>query len=455
MTRNLLFSFLILLLLMPALSNCKKVLDISEPDQLTSAKVFNDDSLAFAGLIGIYYQMMREPGNLLNGGVSVLAGLSADEITPLQFRRDMEFFINDIQDRNPILNDTLWIKGYRYVYYCNTMIEGLTKPNTITPALRDRIIGEAKCLRSFCYYYLSQLFGDVPLITGTYISTNAAMARTPVTTIYQQLVADLKEGITLLDDSHANDFVGKLACEALLARVYLHVKDWPNAELYSNAVIQSGICQLEPNLEDVFKVSSREVIFQLQPADYPHNAVEGYLFQVPVNGSEPLYTISQGLVNSFAANDLRKKEWIKPTLLNGIVYHMPWKYKIATATSMSNEYNVVMRLAEQYLIRAEARARQSAIKGAVDDLNVIRKRAGLSPLAGTISEDECFLAIENERRHELFTEWGHRWFDLRRTQRINTIMNSKWQHWISEKQLFPIPNKELLLNPNLVQNESY
>lgn len=454
MTRKQLLLSLIVLMLMPSFSNCNKLIEGGGRDTITNQKIFSDDSGAMAALVGIYYKMMNEPGNLMNGGVSILAGLSADEVTPLKFDKDIDFFLNDLKAYNPILSDSLWSKGYRYIYHCNVLIEGLNKPNTISAALRNRIIGEAKCLRSLCYYYLIQLFGDVPLVTSTEIRTNGSMARTPIATIYQQLVGDLKDAASLLDNEHSNAFTSKLSCEALLARIYLHLGDWVNAEAYSTAVIGSGRFELE-SLENVFKVNSREVIFQLQPADYPFNAIEGYLFQVPLNGTEPRYTLSKGLVNSFESNDLRKKQWIKSVTINGINYHQPWKYRVAMATAVSNEYNVVMRLAEQYLIRAEARARQSLIAGAMIDLNIIRDRAALPLLHGAMSMEDCLQAIETERRHELFSEWGHRWIDLKRTKRINAILSSKWQHWESEKQLFPIPEIEIALNPKLEQNDGY
>jgi hypothetical protein len=441
--------------LLPVFSNCNKLMDAGEPEALTSDQIFSDDSLALGGLVGIYYQMMREPGSLLNGGTSVLAGLSADELTPAQIGKDVDFFLNALQADNSILQDTLWNKGYRYVFYCNTMLEGLSKPNSITPALRERIIGEAKCLRAFCYYYLTQLFGDVPLVTSTAAKDNATLPRMPVATIYQELVKDLEEAMAVLDDNHSNAFVGQSACSALLARIYLHLGDWEKALVYSTAVILSGRFQLEPKLKNVFTVASKEVILQLEPAAYPYNAAEGYFFQAPLSGMEPRYTLSKGLINSFDPADERKKEWIQSIPVNGIEYHLPTKYRIATATSSANEYNVVLRLAEQYLIRAEALARLNNLQGAYKNINVIRMRAGLVELTATDSQADCLQAIETERRHELFTEWGHRWIDLKRTGRIDAIMSAKWLHWKSELQVFPIPAMEVTRNPGLKQNAGY
>src|SRR5690606_19066848 len=110
--------------------------------------------------------------------------------------------------------------------------------------------------------------------------------------------------------------------------------------------------------------------------------------------------------------------------------------------------------AEQYLIRAEARAQLSNIAGAQADLNKIRIRAGLGETLAS-SQNELLTAILQERRFELFTEHGHRFFDLKRTGNLDNVLGSK-PGWNTTDRLFPLPEKELLLNPNLLpQNPGY
>jgi hypothetical protein len=163
------------------------------------------------------------------------------------------------------------------------------------------------------------------------------------------------------------------------------------------------------------------------------------------------------LLNGFESGDERKNAWIKSTTINGITYNFPYKYKVRTtaAGAPKAEYNMVLRLGEQYLIRAEARARQGNIPGAQSDLNAIRARAGL---LNTPAGDKAslLLAIENERRVELFSEWGHRWFDLKRTGRANSILVvEKSPNWQSTDALYPIPQNEIATNPLLTQNAGY
>jgi hypothetical protein len=122
------------------------------------------------------------------------------------------------------------------------------------------------------------------------------------------------------------------------------------------------------------------------------------------------------------------------------------------------EYEVVLRLGEVYLIRAEARA-QLGEANSINDINFIRKRAGLPSYLGATDKSALLTAILHERRLELFTEWGHRWLDLKRTSRIDAIMNiatpQKGGVWTSGAQYYPIVISELQHDPNLVQNPGY
>jgi len=117
-----------------------------------------------------------------------------------------------------------------------------------------------------------------------------------------------------------------------------------------------------------------------------------------------------------------------------------------------------LRLAEQYLIRAEAMAQQNKIPEAAADLNVIRSRAGL-PNTTAATQSAMLAAILQERKAELFTEWGHRWLDLKRTNTVDSVMSvvapQKGGTWQSIQKYYPIPQSELNADPNLVQTPGY
>jgi len=121
----------------------------------------------------------------------------------------------------------------------------------------------------------------------------------------------------------------------------------------------------------------------------------------------------------------------------------------------------VFRLAEQYLIRAEAKAQQGTdMIGAAADLNVIRNRAGLANTTAS-THDDLLAAVAHERQIELFAEWGHRWFDLKRTGQVDAVMSAVTPQknpsgtWKTYQQLYPVPQSEISKNPFLKQNAGY
>ena len=119
---------------------------------------------------------------------------------------------------------------------------------------------------------------------------------------------------------------------------------------------------------------------------------------------------------------------------------------------------MVLRLPEQYLIRAEARIHQGNLNGAMADINVIRKRAGLELLSSNtvdIKADALMNIVLEERRKEFFTEWGHRWLDLKRTRRSEAILSPGNPSWENTDVLYPIPQQERIKNSNLSQNPGY
>jgi len=157
----------------------------------------------------------------------------------------------------------------------------------------------------------------------------------------------------------------------------------------------------------------------------------------------------------FDAGDKRKTNWLGSNIIGGTTYYYPNKFKNNNTTPIT-EYNVVFRLAEQYLIRAEARALQNTnLPGAVNDLNMIHTRAGLPAYPTSMSQADCLLAIQKERRLELFTEWGNRWFDLKRWGAIDSVLGAEKPGWKPYAALFPLPLDQVTYNVKLIQNTGY
>ncbi len=115
----------------------------------------------------------------------------------------------------------------------------------------------------------------------------------------------------------------------------------------------------------------------------------------------------------------------------------------------------MLRLGEQYLNRAEARL-QLGLSTAVDDINILRRRAGLTDLSSGLSQSQARAAIVQERRVELCFEWGDRWFTLKRLGLADNVMKkAKPTTWKTFAQLYPLPTVELQNNRQLTQNPGY
>ncbi|MES2329907.1 MAG: RagB/SusD family nutrient uptake outer membrane protein [Bacteroidota bacterium] len=472
------FRWLLIIIIAGSLfSSCKKLVEINAPvNSITSSETFADSSDAVSAIAGIYYSMLNASGNISIGssGTTLLSGLSSDEF--LYFVSSPEynqFYSNSLISNNSLVNTSLWKPAYSYIYQANACIKGLSDSKSLSVAARNEFIGEAKFLRAFNYFYLVNLFGDVPLLTTIDFKANSIAARTPKAQVYDQIIADLMEAQNLLASDYSYSTkekvrANKWAATALLARVYLYVGKSASADSASSSVIGSSLYSLSPltGANNVFSKNSSEAILQLQIDSIYLNATpEGYNILPRNNTSAPKFYINPQLLNAFEINDLRKNAWISSTTYLGTTYPYPNKYKVGSGQALVNggttEYYMMLRLAEQYLIRAEARAQQNNVTGAIADLNIIRQRAGLSSLPSSLTQTQVLAAIMQERRIELFAEWGHRWLDLKRTGMVDVVMSAatpaKGQAtiWQSYQQLYPIPSSEMLYDPNLIQNSGY
>jgi hypothetical protein len=293
--------------------------------------------------------------------------------------------------------------------------------------------------------------------------------------VYQQIIKDLKDAQSNLSNNY-QDQAGlvtgekirpnKGAATALLARAYLYTGKWDSAVAQATAVINNTTnYNLNTDLNSVFLANSSEAIWQLKPSAPGYNTYDGYNFILTSRPGTGRFRValSSNLVSTFEPGDNRFTKWVKTYTASAVTYYYPYKYKIGVVnTSLPvTEYVMILRLAEQYLIRAEARAQSGDIPGAQSDLNMIRNRAGL---ANTTANDQASLlaAIQHERQVEFFTEWGHRWFDLKRTANLNAVMGSpgnvcsgKGGTWSPDWALLPLPLLEILINQNLKQNAGY
>ncbi|SKC95840.1 RagB/SusD domain-containing protein [Chitinophaga ginsengisegetis] len=440
-------------------ASCKKFIEVDVPiDQVSADKAFLNDATALSSVLGLYANGNLLPAsgsteNSLLGAATALGGAAADDIYLSSATYLDEFKTNTISTSSGYVNNT-WNYAYAVIFAANSAIEGLNSSTGVSPAVKQQLLGETYFMRAFTYFYLTNLYGDVPKVTSTANSVNLTLPRAPQAEIYEMIISDLKIAQNNLADAYPSAQrarANKAAATALLSRVYLYIKDYANAEAQATTVINNSAYKLE-SLDSAFLNTSNEVIWQR--FTFYGYSIFGRNF-VP-SGTTPNYVIYPSLAASFESDDQRMAKWLKPLPIGNITYYYPYKYKLRDATA-GNEFNVLLRLAEQYLIRAEARAQLGKVTGAgsaAEDLNIVRTRAGLTGTTAN-TQSTMLLAIEKERAHELFAELGHRLFDLRRTGRADAVLGPQKPTWKSTAVLFPVPANQILYNKNLTQNQGY
>jgi hypothetical protein len=469
--------FVISLMISINLTGCKKLVEVNSPVTSTpESLVFNSDATAAAVLTGIYTNLsgalnIRSIG-LGPASLSFFGGLSADELKLHSgiTGTSLFYYQNSLGSAN--IGSGYWESIYPRIFITNSAIEGLTASKSLTPDIMKQLLGEAKFMRAFFYFYLVNLYGDVPLILSTNYLANAPMPRSPKSEVWNQITTDLNDAEKLLSSDFLKaDAFGvtterlrptKWAASALLSRVYLYQGKWSEAEnAATNDISNVTLFDTVALNNNVFGKTSKEAIWQLQPVNTGWNTEDARTFIIPASGpsgSFPVY-LSNFLLNSFENGDNRKNIWVKTATVRGNTYYYPFKYTSASFNAPVNEYRMVLRLGEVYLNRSEARAQNGNVSGAVADLNIIRKRAKLPDYSGPTDKASLLAAILHERQIELFTEWGHRWLDLKRTGTVDAVMSlvtaQKGGSWNTNWQWYPISQTELQRNPYLLQNEGY
>lgn len=446
------------LLLLCLMASCKFV-DINPPtDKVITGTLFQEERTATAAVLGLYTKLSAS-SSIAAGTITLFAGLSADEfyIANPSLSEYIQFQNNQLSIGNSLLYSNFWRTAYDTIYQANACLEGLNNTTTLSANTKQQLMGECYFIRAFCYWYLVNLFGDVPLaITSDYL-VNRLLARSSTTQVKQQILADLLEARKLLPPTYPS--AGKVRAnyftvQALLARYYLYEGNWPETERLCTEILQSPLYMYETDINKIFLISGTESIWQLQIDAATYNSIEGLTFIPNTTATAiPNQALTTNMLTAFEANDLRQTAWIGKKTVAGVTYAYPFKYKIRLDAAKT-ENLVVFRLAELYLNRAEAYAHLGKPQDALDDLNVLRRRANLGDRTQQNTPD-VFAAIQQERRIELFAEWGNRWFDLRRTGKIDAVLGAIKPNWTTTAAWFPIPNLERTVNPNLSQNDGY
>ena len=456
-----------LLLLALFFSACKKLIELpgNPPSSITEDQQFLDSASAMTAIVGTYSYFTNGGGGFTynDAQLSVNTGLSSDELnansTDVNISSIYSYKILPLNTRIA----TMWNNAYSSLYSVNSVLSNVESSETLSPTFKKQIPAEMKVLRSLYYFTMVNLFGGVPLVTTTNYKVASKLPRASVEQVYAQIVKDLtdaSEELLVTNPSEGRMRPNRYTALTLLAKTRLYQKEWQAAYDAADQVITSNVYSLETDLNKVFLKGSTEAIWQLPALNGVNPTREATTYIPATNTSFPTYPISTQLMNAFENADLRLKNWIgTSTVTTGGVaqpYYYPFKYKNRSSPFTTTEDFMIFRLAELYLIRAEAAAQLNKLDVAVGDIKTIRSRAGLpTNLTQASGQSAILAAVMKERQTELFTEWGNRWFDLKRTGMADAVLGTQKTGWTPEAALYPIPELQRRLNFYLTQNPGY
>jgi starch-binding outer membrane protein, SusD/RagB family len=429
------------------ISGCD-VLNVEPTDSIPASAAYKDKAGIEKGILGSYsvFQSFSYYGR----AYLIFSDLSADN---LKHPSDATSSDYAEVDNNAILPENgvvsgIWAIIYDGINEANNVIVKVPEIPNMSETEKNEALGELYFIRALNHFNLLNYFGSIPIKTAPTVGVNNLDAgRDPVEQVYSQIIEDLTfAGQHLKASTSKKIRASKYAAKALLARVYLYKGDYALAYDNADSVILKGGYTLLEDYSGIFTDLSEESIFEIDFTQLDRNRIAEYNFPKTLNGRREVAP-DESLINAYEPGDLRKNISIAYDGVNAYAN----KYK---DLSKGADNVIVLRLAEMYLIRAEAEAHKTEgnITAIQDDINIIRARATLtSTPANTISL--LLTAIEKERRIEFAFE-GQRWFDLVRTGRATEILPGVTD---INKTLFPIPSGELLTNTNreMIQNPGY
>ncbi len=469
-------------LALAAVTGCKKYLDVPLPlNEIVTASVYTTDNTSAAALNSVYNAIYHQGFFAGAGSVGYLMGSYGDELRNLSGQAYNLAVYQDGVSSSLGGVTGLWTEMYTQLYSINLAIENLPGAPVSAVPHKNQWLGEAYLLRGLTYFYLTNLYGTVPLVLSSNYAVNNALARSAQPAVYTQIIADLSQAQSLLSDDYYCSVTGattadrgrpnRMAAGAMLARAYLYTGDWRDAEAQADSVIGDATDYSLVSPLHTFLIGSPEIIWGIEPDDnapVPYVEQDVLAYYVPTGiypAAENIAAcLSDSLVEAFEPGDLRYSYWVGADSVTAndstpaAVYYYAYKFKALGSYSAPQEVIPMCRLGEQYLIRAEARAEQNNLTGAFADLNAIRARAGLRASTAS-SQPDVLNAIARERRVELFCEMGNRFFDLRRTGNLDAVINViaplKGGSWASYKEWWPIPLTDIENDPHLTQTPGF
>lgn len=482
-------NILYLLLLLISITSCKDFLQENPKSIMVDANFYKTEADAEAAIVAVY-DGLNNQSNIFYRGIYLLAELPTDNAECGQGVANAYIFALKNYTHGPVNDriDVMYTAVYKTIANANVAIDKIADI-PMDDAKKNKLIAEAKFVRALLYFNLVRLFGDIPLVVNQVTSLeNVNIPRTETSKVYEQIIADLAYAEQNLEAANSSANTGRAiraSATGLLAKVYLTLKDYPQARDKAKAIIEDGQFDLLDSYYDIFTPENRfnkEIVFAIQNKGNT-GASNGFgmaLFLprstivLPNGGTvggNSADVPTEEYYNSFKPGDLRKDRtfFTSYDAGGGMVTFRPHWYKFfdPSAISALGEASLnypIVRYSDILLTYAEA---LNEINGpspeSFEAINKVRRRAygkniatanaevDLSGLSKSALQD----AILDERRWEFGFE-NHRWFDLVRTGKLLSTLQAKGNTAIKEHHLlYPLPQRELDVNTNLTQNKGY
>lgn len=441
----------LLVALLISASSCQKYFLDAEPQESVSDQfAIVDAATAESALYGVYDKVQN--GNYYGGdGYQAAVYLSGGEQIWVGTLNYYSHFITHTYRADNTLLNNVWYDIFKVVNGANHIIEKVPQLDgkLITDVQKKTFTGEAYFLRALAFFDLGRAWGNIPLVLKPTTSPTDAkgIGQSNQQQVYNQVLADLTTAEQLLGDGLNRNRITKKTVYAFRARVHLYRNEWEKAEEYASKLITDPSYELIDWATFLKNKNTKESIFELA---YSTNDKSSHFGSWSSDGYRNQFGPSRQLFNLLQSAETggERKQLVKdistPTIQNYLVQLLYWRPE-------GDNPSYLFRIAEQYLIRAEARANKPTpdLTGAASDLNAVRRRAALTNSAA-VTKAELVQAIEDERRVEFALE-PHRWFDLIRTNRAAAVLGVD----DARKYIYPIPFNDLAADKDLKQNDGY
>ena len=463
--RNIIYKIAIVFLVLIITSCGKDFLDLSPNEAIRTEDAIQSLDDLQASVVGIYHKM-QDP-NYYGRYFVLVPDVMSDDVKQNASANRAKEYAEYEAFADHFITENMWRDIYEVIAAANSVINTSLEVNAAVQSEMDQLVGEALAARALAHFDLVRIYGQhygftadnshpgVPIVLE--FDQDAEPTRASVAQVYNQVISDLDAAIGKMNENKGTGFFSANAARAIKARVMLYMGNYGEAENLASAVINSG---------DYSLVSTDSYVDTWRAGNAPDAILEVIMNETDNFGSDALgrmyivdgygdYLPSQEVLDLIPEGDVRGELFKADENLGGIFGEL----RVDKYPSVLGEDNTaIVRLAEMYMIRAEARFRTGNETGAQEDVNAIRQRANPAAEPVTATGDALLQEIINEKRVELMYE-GHRLWDLMRwnmdivrddcTSPICTI------NYPNDRVILPIPQEEIFANPNMSQNPGY